>query len=46
MNAPKINHTVLLEKPESAQLKEALGRIKARLRELLRANIGRIRTAS
>ena len=28
MNAPKISQTVLLEKPESAQLKEALSGLK------------------
>ena len=36
MNAPKISHTVLLEKPESAQLKRGIGRIETGLRELLR----------
>ena len=37
MKAPKISHTVPLEKPESAQFERGVRRLEARLRELGRA---------
>ena len=38
MNAPKISHTVLLEKPESEELKRGIRRIKTGLGELFWEN--------